>query len=603
MSFRNGTTGTEREYIMVHVEEEINSIDNQEAYAEDIRSFRNELDRLKNGEISEDEFKRFRLHRGIYGQRPDQKGFNMVRVKIPFGLLTSKQLKKLGEIAREFSDGLAHVTTRQDIQLHWVKLETVPSVMEKLSEVGLTTREACGNTVRNIIGAPLAGVSKSEMFDITPYARLLAKHLLRNKLNQLLPRKFKISFSGSIDESDGTIPWIQDIGYVAATKNENGKTHKGFRVYVGGGLGGQPRVADLFEEFLPAGLLIPTTEAILTIFNTYGNRENRNKARMKYVLWKLGFDDFKRRVLEEREKILESGGTFPEPKEENEKGYLPVDVNFVLKTNGDVNFNRWLDTNVVAQKQPGYNVVYINPTIGDLTVDHLFALSEISQRFSNGSVRTTVQQDIVLRWVRSSDLGALYRELESIGMGQAGAMDASNVTSCPGADTCNLGITHSRALGKELTQLFHRNTDWLEVLGGFRVKISGCPNSCGQHHVAAIGLHGATKKIEGGEIPSYLISIGGGMNSGKQTFGGTLGRVPARYTVEAVSRIIRRFISQKTDDENFWQFAERVGIRSFRDDIKDLADFKVDNRNTDLLVDLGEKSAFAAMTGEGECAA
>jgi sulfite reductase (ferredoxin) len=587
---------------VVQVEEKICSIDNQEAYAEDISLFRNELNRLKSGEISEDEFKRFRLHRGIYGQRPDQKGFNMVRIKIPFGLLTSQQLKKVGEIAREFSDGVAHITTRQDIQLHWVKLETVPDVMEKLSEVGLTTREACGNTVRNIIGAPLAGVSKSEAFDITPYARLIAKHLLRNKLNQLLPRKFKISFSGSIDESDGTIPWIQDIGYVASIQNWNGKTSRGFKVYVGGGLGGQPRVADLFEEFLPSELLVPATEAILTIFNAHGNRENRNKARMKYVLWKLGFDEFKRMVLEERERIIDSGRTFPEPEEENEEGYLPVDANFTLKTNGDVEFNRWLETNVVAQKQPGYSVVYVNPTIGDLTVDQLFALSEISRRLSNGNARTTVQQDVVLRWIRTADLASLYQELKAVGLTKAGAVDASNVTSCPGADTCNLGITHSRALGKELTLLFHRNADWLELLGGFRVKISGCPNSCGQHHVAAIGLHGATKKVDGGEIPSYLISIGGGMNSGRQTFGRTLGRVPARYAAEAVSRIVKRFISQRAGDENFWQFAERVGVLSFREDIKDLSDFKVDNRNADLFIDLGENKAFAAMTGEGECA-
>ncbi len=588
---------------MEQIDEEINSIDSLEAIKEDITGIRNEINRLNRGEVSEDEFKRYRLHRGIYGQRADQKGFNMVRVKIPYGFLTSAQLKRLGEIAREFSDGLAHVTTRQDIQLHWVKLETIPDVMEMLAEVGLTTREACGNTVRNIVGAPLAGVSKTELFDITPYAHLLAKYFLRNKLNQLLPRKFKISFSGSIDESDGIIPWIHDIGYVAAVQTENGKINKGFKVYVGGGLGGQPRVADVFEEFIPVELLVPTSEAIITVFNSLGNRENRNRARMKYVLWKLGFDEFKQRVFDERARIFDSGRTFPEPEEIVEEGYLPIGEKLALDTDGDSNFSHWFDSNVVEQKQPGYNVVYVNPTIGDLTVDQLFALSELSQRFSNGKVRTTPQQDIVLRWIRSSNLGLLYRELKDIGLNQAGALDVSNVTSCPGADTCNLGITHSRALGKELTQLFHRNPDWFDVLGDLRVKISGCPNSCGQHHVAAIGLHGATKKVEGGEIPSYLISIGGGMNSGKQMFGATLGRVPARYAVEAVSRIIRRFLSQRNAGENFWQFIEKTGVRSFRDDIKDLSDFPANMHNTELFVDLGEKKAFAAVTGEGECAA
>lgn len=593
---------------MGHIDQEIDSVDNIEAIDEDIRGIRDAITRLENGGMAEDEFKRFRLHRGIYGQRSDQKGFNMVRVKIPYGFLTFVQLKRLGEIAREFADGLAHVTTRQDIQLHWVRLKTVPDVMEKLAEVGLTTREACGNTVRNIVGSPLAGVSKSELFDITPYARLLARHLLRNKLNQMLPRKFKISFSGSPDESDGIIPWIHDIGYVAATRNESVETRnfasqqKGFKVYVGGGLGGQPRVADVLEEFLPVELLVPTTEAIITVFNSLGNRENRNKARMKYVLWKLGFDEFRRRVIDERSRILDSGRTFPEADVKPDVGYLPAEESFLPKTNGDHEFNRWLESNVLEQKQKGYNVVYVNPMIGDLTVDQLFALSELSQRFSNGRVRTTPQQDIVLRWIRSSDIGALYHELKNVGLNQSGALDVSNVTSCPGADTCNLGITHSRALGKELTQLFHRNEDWMNALSDLRVKISGCPNSCGQHHVAAIGLHGATKKVDGGEIPSYLISIGGGMNSGKQTFGGTLGRVPARYAVEAVSRLIKRFLSQRIDDENFWWFVEKVGLRSLRDEIKDLSDFNADDRSKELFVDLGENSVFAAITGEGECA-
>jgi sulfite reductase (ferredoxin) len=587
---------------MTIVKGEIYHVDDLAAYGRDIQRFRIELDRLRRGETSEDEFKKFRLHRGIYGQRPNQKGFNMVRVKIPFGLLTGLQLARIGEIAREFSDGLAHITTRQDIQLHWVRLETVPDVMERLAEVGLTTREACGNTVRNIIGSPLAGVSKSEIFDITPYAYLLAKHLLRNNLNQLLPRKFKISFSGSPDESDGIIPWIHDIGYVAAVKNEEGKPIKGFKVYVGGGLGGQPRVADVFEDFLPVELLVPTTEAILTVFNALGNRENRNKARMKYVLWKLGFEEFKSRVLTERERILSSGRIFPVPEEQLGIGYLPTDSVFTATKDGDVEFNRWIESNVVEQKQKGYNVVYVNPVIGDLTVDQLFALSRISYGFSNGMMRTTPQQDIVLRWIRTSDLGALYDELKKVGLNRTGALDVSNVTSCPGADTCNLGITHSRALGRELTYLFYKNPDWVHLLEGVRIKISGCPNSCGQHHVAAIGLHGATKRVEGGEVPSYLISIGGGMNSGGEKFGVTLGRVPARYTVEAVSRLIKRYLSQRESGENFWQFIKRIGVHSFRDDIRDLSDFKVDKANPSIFIDLGENNAFTSMTGEGECA-
>jgi len=518
----------------------VNAIDDPVAMAEDIQAMRDALDRLKRHELSEEEFRRFRLHRGIYGQRPDQPGFSMVRVKVPYGLLTSRQLTRLGEIARTFADGLVHITTRQDIQLHWVKLENVPSVMERLADVGLTTREACGNTVRNIVGSPMAGVSRDEVFDVTPYARLLAQHLLRNPLNQQLPRKFKISFSGSENESDGIIPWIHDIGFVASILDRGENTVRGFKVFVGGGLGAQPRVADVLEDFVPADELIPVAEAILTIFNKHGNRENRNKARMKYVLWKLGLEEFRRLVSEERQRILSSGRTFPVPEVLPESGYLPLDAAEVRPTNGDPEIQIWESTNVIPQRQEGYNVVFVNPTIGDLTTDQLFALSEISSRFSGGRVRTTPQQDIVLRWIRTTDLETVYIALKRAGLHQAGSQTIANVTSCPGADTCNLGITHSRALGRALTDLFQHNSEWSEVLRHLRIKISGCPNSCGQHHVASIGFYGATKRLDGREIPSYIMMIGGGFNSGKQMFGEAVGRIPAQRVPEAVKRILTK---------------------------------------------------------------
>lgn len=578
-------------------------IDTYEAYAEDAQNMKSAIARLRAGDISEEEFRKFRLQLGIYGQRSDQQGFSMVRVKVPYGLLTSLQVRQLGNIARQFADGIAHVTTRQDIQFHWVKLESVPVLMQKLNEVGLTTREACGNTVRNIVGSPLAGVFADEAFDVTPYSHLLAKHFLRNELSQTLPRKFKISFSGSADERDAIIPWIHDIGYVAAVRNDHGVPARGFKVFVGGGLGAQPRVADVLEEFLPAELLIPATEAVVKVFNDHGNRQIRSKARMKYVLWKLGFEEFRRLVGEEREKILASGRTFPEAEIEEEAGYLPVDHPGIPQSNGDPEFNHWLNSNVFPQRQDGYNVVYVNTTIGDYTVDQLFELGNIADKYSNGMVRTTAQQDIVLRWIRSSDIASIYHELKGAGLHQAGAQEIANVTSCPGADTCNLGITHSRALGKELTQLLQRHPDWNALLEGLRIKISGCPNSCGQHHIAAIGFHGATKKVEGGEIPSYLISIGGGMNSGRYTFGGTLGRIPARYAPEAVTRIIKRYLSDKTEGENFWQFYERVGIAPFRDVVRDLADLRPERLTRELFIDLGEDKTFAASSGEGECAA
>ncbi|MBI3111806.1 MAG: nitrite/sulfite reductase [Ignavibacteriales bacterium] len=586
--------------MILYAKEELIGIDDPMSIATDIQEMRSAIERLKSGALPDEEFRRFRLHRGIYGQRADQQGFNMIRVKVPYGLLSSTQLKQLGDIARTFADGIAHITTRQDIQLHWVKLDDVPHVMEELAKVGLTTREACGNTVRNIVGSPLAGVDSHELFDVTPYARLLAKHLLRNPLNQLLPRKFKISFSGSSDESDGIIPWIHDIGFVAAV--ESGSGFEGFKTYVGGGLGSQPRVADLLEEFTPAELLVPTAEAILSIFNALGERQNRNKARMKYVLWKLGLDEFRRRVNEERGCILNSGREFTLPEETSENGYLPLESGGIPPSSINPELQRWLETNVVPQKQADYNVVYINPTIGDMTTDQLFALSDLAIRFSNGFVRTTTQQDIVLRWIRQSDLGVLYKELRYVGLHQPGAQSIANVTSCPGADTCNLGITHSRALGTTLTQLFQRNPDWSEVTKDLRIKISGCPNSCGQHHVASLGFYGATKHFNGKEIPSYILMIAGGFNSGRQSFGETVGKIPARRAPEAVSRILQTFLTGRLADENFWRYVERTGVRSIREAVKDLTELNTERVTDDLFVDLGEQDAFKAKTGAGECA-
>lgn len=586
--------------MILYEQDEISGIDDPILIGTDILEVRDAIERVKTGALPDEEFRRFRLHRGIYGQRADQPGFNMIRVKIPYGLLSSAQLKQLGEVARTFADGIAHITTRQDIQLHWVKLENVPVVLEELSKVGLTTREACGNTVRNIVGSPLAGVDSRELFDVTPYARLLAKHLLRNPLNQQLPRKFKISFSGSTDESDGIIPWIHDIGFVAALEEVSGG--KGFKTYVGGGLGSQPRVADLLEKFTPAEQLVPTAEAILSIFNTLGERQNRNKARMKYVLWKLGLDEFRRRVKEERGKILHSGREFTLPDEAPEDGYLPIQPGGLPSSSITPELQRWLETNVIPQEQAGYNVVYVNPTIGDLTTDQLFALGEIAGRFSNGFVRTTTQQDIVLRWIRQSDLRVLHKELRHAGLDQPGAQSIANVTSCPGADTCNLGITHSRALGTTLTQLFQRNPDWTEAAKDLRIKISGCPNSCGQHHVASFGFYGGTKNFDGKEIPSYILMVAGGFNSGKQSFGDTLGKVPARRAPEAVSRILQAFLTDRSADENFWQYVERAGVRALRETIKDLTEISVGNIDNNLFVDLGEQNAFKAKTGAGECA-
>jgi sulfite reductase beta subunit-like hemoprotein len=583
--------------------EELNRIDDPVAMNEDIDEMRQAIDQYRQDQLPEDEFRKFRLHRGIYGQRADQQGFNMVRVKVPYGLLTAKQLYEVGLVAATYADGIAHVSTRQNFQFHWVKLENVPNVMARLAAVGLTTREACGNTVRNIVGSPFAGVAGDELFDITPYARMLAQHLLRNALNQKLPRKFKISFSGSKNESDGIIPWIHDIGFVAAIKEENGIELRGFQLFIGGGLGTQPRVADLLEDFTPAEAIIPTTEAIIKIFDQLGNRNNRYKARLKYVLWKIGLDEFRRLVNEERERIIASGRTFQLPEETPETGYLPLEQHDSLNSQPtDNEYAYWAATNVKAQKQSGYNIVFINPTIGDLNADQIFALADLANKYSNGRVRATTEQSIVLRWIRSSDLPELYKELKRAQLQTAGANTIASVTSCPGADTCNLGISHSRSLGSQLTTFFQQNPQLSAMLRGLRIKISGCPNSCGQHHVAAIGFHGASKKIAGREVPHYLMFLGGGFNSGEQLFGFPIATIPARRVRDAVSRLVQLYLGEALPGENFWNYTQRIGARTMKTRLKDLAEVSVEDLAEGLYLDIDQSFEFKTSVGAGECA-
>ncbi len=578
------------------------AVDTVEEISEDILDFREKLGKLKSGDEPEDEFRGFRLHRGIYGQRPDQPGYNMIRVKIPGGILTSQQLKCVGDVAAEFADGLGHITTRQDIQYHWVKLETVPAVMKKLAESGLTTREACGNTVRNVVGSPVAGVSEDEAFDITPYLIVLTRQLMRNNLTAKLPRKFKISFSGNDADRDGIIPWIHDIGFVAKTFSENGSVKRGFKVYIGGGLGAHPRIADVLEEFLPVEQLIPTAEAIITIFGRYGDHINRKRARLKYVLWKLGFQKFKELVYEERDRINGDGRSIPQPDiYEEEPPERHETVKPEVNNDLDHEFYFWKQTNVHRQKQKGYNVVYINPEIGDLTTEQFTMLADSAETYSDGTVRTTVSQDIIMRWIRSEDLKNLYSDLKRVGLVTPGADSIGNVTSCPGADTCQLGITHSRALGSELTAFFRENSGWSKILRDLRIKISGCPNSCGQHHVASIGFHGAVRKIKGRMAPHYIMFVGGGLHTGSHEYGEVVMKIPARRVSEAVMRIIKLFLSERNDEENFLSYVKRIKPKGFKVKLQDLAYIPSYEEAPEWYMDIGEDTEFAVKTGPGEC--
>ncbi|MCA9422917.1 MAG: nitrite/sulfite reductase, partial [Nitrospira sp.] len=435
---------------------------------EEIETFEDEVDRLQSGDTPADIFKPFRLQYGIYGQR--QPDVQMVRIKIPFGGLTANQLRQIADIADTFATGVGHVTTRQDIQLHFVPLRHVGTIMRKLAEVGLTTREACANTVRNVTACALAGVCPGEVFDVTPYAKTVAYHLLRNPLNQTLPRKFKIAFSGC--KHDCALTPIHDVGLLAS---RNAKGEPGFKMIVGGGLGSTPRLAKVLREFVPMEELIPAIEAMLKVFDNLGNRKNRSKARMKFVVDKLGFEEFSRRWEETYEAMLQSGAT----KLGLKLAVYPDDPPLIMPTksgngstaqgNGNSQphvsspqgnplsqeaFNHWCTTNVISQRQPGFKTAAVRLRSGDLTSDQLLVLADLVERYANGNIRTTINQNMMVRWIPEFRLRDFYDELLAHGMGEPGAEGVSDIVACPGTDTCGLGITSSKGLARALAEVF-----------------------------------------------------------------------------------------------------------------------------------------------------
>ncbi len=533
--------------------------------------FAREIERRRRGEISEEEFRRFRLNNGIYGIR-GQRDIQMIRVKIPFGSLTARQLQRLAAIADDFSTGRGHITTRQCIQFHWIPLERIPDVMRQLAEVGLTSREACGNTVRNVTGCPLAGICREEAFDIRPYAAAFVRHFLRHPAYQNMPRKFKTSFSGCGRDCSGS--GFHDIGAVAAVRTENGRTVRGFRVWVGGGLGAIPRPAHLLEEFTPADQLLVTAEAVMRVFDRLGNRQDLHRARLKFLIESLGIEEFRRLVFQERRTLAAVRPGAPPPPiapVADEVAAAPEASPAVPpRAEGSEDYRRWLATNVVAQKQPGYYAAYVTVPGGDLTSEQMRGLARIAKRYSRGVVQTTATQDALFRWVRGEDLPDLYADLAALGLGLPGATCVMNVTSCPGADTCNLAVTHSHRLGLELARQLAARPEYglAEDLKGIDIKVSGCPNSCGQHHIAAIGLYGNARKVNGRQVPYYQILLGGRLTEGETEFGRPVLRVPAKRAPEAIFRILDLYRAERREGEPFHAWVQRLAASEGEGDLE-----------------------------------
>ena len=610
--------------------------------AREIDIFETEVELRRQSKLEEKLFNETRLRRGVYGQRYDNGQRNdgmrtqkldypsgsvmkgtgtlwdapgMQRIKIPFGSVTPDQLDTLAELAEDYSDGILHITTRQDFQLHFVSIDDTPDLMRRLGAVGITTREACGNSVRNVTACPLAGVCHTETFDVTPYANGCTHFLLGHPDVQDFGRKFKIAFSGCKQEACGLIAF-HDLGYIAQTRTENGETRRGFEFYVGGGLGAVPHQAKLFDAFLPEEEMLPMAQAVCRVFARLGEKKNRARARVKFLVSSLGIDEFRRLVLEERAKLPEDPrwtelvSALKEGRPASE-GFLvaasdkPARPAAHLSGNSHPDgFGSWMATNVYGQRQPGYAVAAITVPLGDLSSHQTRELAELARRFSGDSVRTTVDQNIVLRWVPEADLPALYTALAAVGLGEPGASTIVDVTACPGTDTCKLGIASSRGLAEELrTRLLEKNLAFDEAVKNLHIKVSGCFNSCGQHHVADLGFYGVSRKSGGRTVPHFQVVLGGQWSENAKSYGLAMGAVPSKRIPDVVSRMTDSYREQAQPGESFQDFIKRLGkvkIRSLLEDLMEVPAYDVDRT---LYSDWGDPREFTlGDLGQGECA-
>ena len=599
-------------------------------WAEEVDLFESQLELRRQDRFDEKVFAETRLRRGAYGQRYDNgqrhdgaktrrldfapgptKGPStewhapgMQRIKVPFGGLRAEQLEVLAELAEEYADGILHVTTRQDFQLHFVHIEDTPDLMRRLASVGITTREACGNSVRNVTACPLAGVCHTEAFDVTPYAHALFEFLLGHDDVQDFGRKFKPAFSGCEHEACGLVK-MHDIGYLARVREVDGQLKRGFRVYVGGGLGTVTHQAKVLADFVAEEELLPVTQAVCRVFARLGEKRNRNRARIKFLVAKLGIEEFGRLVFEERRSL---------PDDPRWTGYLgrlealtesPAQAPGAAgETPHPEDFDAWYETNVYHQRQAGYATVTLNLPLGDLTSEQAWELADIARRYTPDTLRTTVEQNIVLRWVPEGDLSLLYQELAEVGLAAPGAGTVVDVTACPGTDTCKLGIASSRGLAAELRgRLAAQNGSLERAVEGLKIKISGCFNSCGQHHVADIGFFGNSRRRRGRLVPHFQVVLGGKWQQNAGSYGLAVGAIPSRVVPEVLELISGRYAAERRTDESFQDWVTRLGkveIKAMLEPYTEVPPFEQDPA---YFSDWGDPREFTlGDLGVGECA-
>ena len=576
----------------------------------DIAKFEEMLADYQAGRIEEDVFRVFRLNNGIYGQR--QGGTNqMVRVKVPYGAITADQLDLLADVIDDHSRGWGHITTRQNIQFHFVELAEIPEVMRRMAEVGLTTREACGDTVRNVQGCHLAGACPMEILDVTPWSEAVYRHFVRNPLSQRLPRKFKINFSGC--DTDCGQAMFNDVGVVAATRTfSDGSVERGFRVYIAGGLGTTPFPALALEEFTPREDLLATIEAVLRVFEQTGNRDNKLRARLKWVVDQLGIDEVRRRVVAIR-KLLPASATWPGGVPElvadwgDEPAGLADGVTPTAMGQGTPvtlgaksDYDRWVEANVVRGAANGTVSAYAWCELGDVTSAQFRSVAAMVREFDT-DVRVTNRQNLVMRDLTEDQLPALYERLVAANMAMAGAELSRDVVACPGADTCNLAVTQSRGLANAIGAALEEAG--LAEVGGVRMNISGCTNSCGQHHTADIGFFGAERRAHGQPAPGYQMLLGGYVGQTQVHFGQKALRLPAKNAAEATVRVVRRFADERQAGERFIDWMHRSGgVNEVASGLKDLDQFPTPDENPEFYVDYDETGPYSAEIGESECA-
>ena len=595
---------------------------------EQIDVFETQISLKRMGKVEDQLFAETRLRKGVYGQRYDNgqrhdghetkqlkypsgdllKGPEtvwdapgMLRIKIPFGSINIKQMHVLADLAEEYADGILHVTTRQDFQYHFIHIDDTPTIMRRLAAAGITTHEACGNVIRNVTACPLSGVCYDESFDVSPYADAMASFMLDHPDCQDFGRKFKIAFSGCNDHACGIVN-MHDLGAIAKIKD--GKN--GFEIYVGGGLGAVPHKAKVMYDFLPEEEILPLMQAIGRVFARLGEKKNRAKARVKFLVAKLGLEEFTRIVEEERQKMPYDHGWVSYLDNVRNWGEKPKkETTMLVESEVPIGFNVWKSRNVQAQRQEGYNVVCVMLPLGDMSSHQMRKLAEIAEGYVGDTIRTTVEQNLVLRWVCDNDLMDLFKELNSIGLAEPGAGTIVDITSCPGTDTCKLGIASSRGLASELREMLTpKQVELDEAVKDLRIKISGCFNSCGQHHIADLGFYGNSRTFKGYKVPHFQVVLGGKWTDNAGEFGLAMGAIPSKNIPKVVIKLTEYYVENRKEiTESFQEFYSKMKKIDIKSIINEFTEIPPYLENADFYTDWGDPRVFTlGDMGVGECA-